>query len=274
MGKNQRKDKQMNSTTAQQFTQSKLGRRTFVKASAAGVGTLALIAAGLVTPESTLAYGWSRTLKLGLSGHDVAALQLRIAGWAADSARQTYVAMDGAYGPATEAAVKRFQRAYGLAIDGIAGPQVQRVLNSLESADGSTANFNFAEFYSKDGSQFNGGKVAAATVKANVIRTMFKLEALRRKAGNVPVSITSGFRSIRHNASVGGASNSQHMYGIAADIRVSGKTPVQVADLARTCGFSGIIVYNDHNQFVHVDSRAEHAYGTQGFYWPPVGARE
>ena len=247
----------------------------FVKASAASMGTLALIAAGLVSPEGTLAYGWSRTLKLGMSGRDVAELQLRIAGWAADSARQTYVAVDGAFGLGTEAAVKRFQRAYGLpVIDGIAGPQTQGVLNSLESADGSTANFNFAEFYSKDGSQFNGGKVDAATVKANVIRTMFKLEALRRKAGNVPVSITSGFRSIRHNASVGGASNSQHLYGIAADIRVSGKTPVQVAELARTCGFSGIIVYNDSNQFVHVDSRAEHAYGAQSFYWPPVGTRE
>jgi peptidoglycan hydrolase-like protein with peptidoglycan-binding domain len=38
--------------------------------------------------------------------------------------------IDGLYGPLTEAAVKRFQSAAGLAIDGIAGPQTQRALQA------------------------------------------------------------------------------------------------------------------------------------------------
>src|SRR5690606_2527900 len=38
------------------------------------------------------------------------------------------IALDGTYGPATEAAVTDFQRQTGLEIDGIAGPQTQGAL--------------------------------------------------------------------------------------------------------------------------------------------------
>ncbi len=246
----------------QQSIEGKISRRTLTKAA-----LLALAAAGLRAPESTLAYGWPRPLKLGDRGDDVRELQTRIAGWAADKEQQTYVVTDGVFGPGTQAALQRFQRAYNLEPDGRAGPQVQRVLNSLESADGSTAHFDFAEFFSKDGSHFNGGKVSPETVKANVRRNMYKLEALRRKAG-APVSITSGFRSIKYNATLrhlGAAPNSQHLYGIAADIQVGGKTPAQVAAIARTCGYSGIRIYET---FTHVDSRIEHDYEAKSFHWP------
>ncbi|PTX59967.1 peptidoglycan hydrolase-like protein with peptidoglycan-binding domain [Melghirimyces profundicolus] len=218
----------------------------------------------MVTPSEAHAYNWSRTLQQGDSGSDVKELQIRVAGWAANSPSQTYVAVDGQFGPKTEAAVKRFQSAYGLTVDGIVGPQTQSALNSLEDSDGSTAHFAWSEFHSKDGSGFSGGKVGSATVKENVRRLMYKLEALRKKAGNSPVYINSGFRSINHNSNVGGASNSQHMYGIAADIVVSGKSVYQVRDLARTCGFSGNKRYSSFN---HVDSRIEYPYGAQSWWW-------
>lgn len=217
-----------------------------------------------VDTESASAYTWTRTLKEGMSGSDVKELQIRVAGWAASSPSKTYVAVDGKFGPKTREAVKRFQRSYGLTADGIVGPKTQAKLNSLEDSDGSTDHFNFSEFYSKDGSGFSGGKVSASTVKENVRRNMWKLEALRRKAGNQPVSITSGFRSINHNRNVGGASNSQHMYGIAADIKVSGKSPSQVREIAKTCGYSGIKAYSS---FTHVDSRIEYPYGAQSWWW-------
>lgn len=207
---------------------------------------------------------WTRTMRNGDSGSDVKELQVRVAGWAADSPSQTRVAVDGAFGPGTEAAVKRFQRAYGLAADGIAGPATHSKLNALESSDGSTANFNFSEFHSKDGSGFSGGKVGSTQVKENVRRLMYKLEALRKKLGNAPITINSGFRSTSHNSNVGGASNSMHLYGVAADTDPSGKTPYQTAEIAKTCGFSGIIKYNT---FVHVDSRIEYPYGSQFWYW-------
>jgi zinc D-Ala-D-Ala carboxypeptidase len=222
----------------------------------------------LLGAQEAHAYNWTRTLQEGSSGSDVKELQIRIAGWAADSASKTYVAVDGQFGPATKAAVQRFQRAYGLTADGIVGPATQAKLNALEDSDGdgSTANFEFSEFYSKDGSGFSGGMVSASTVKENVRRLMYKLEAVRKKAGNAPITINSGFRSINHNSNVGGESNSMHMYGIAADIVVSGKTPYDVQALAKTSGFSGIIRYSN---FVHVDSRVEYpSYGAAYWYWP------
>ena len=42
---------------------------------------------------------------------------------------------------------------------------------------------------------------------------MYKLEAFRKKLGDRSLTITSGFRSIAQNNSVGGASNSMHLYG-------------------------------------------------------------
>lgn len=239
----------------------RLSRRTLVAgalAVPAGVG----VGLASVTPAS--AYDWPRTLQRGMTGNDVKELQVRVAGWAADSPTRVYIAVDGDFGPATEGAVKRFQASYGLSGNGVANTATLNKLNDLEQSDGSTLHFNFSEFYSKDGSGFNGGKVGASTVKANVRRLMWKLEALRRKRGNNAVNINSGFRSIAHNSAVGGASNSQHMYGITADFTVNGSSPSQVNSTARTCGFSGIILYSSFN---HCDSRVEYPYGAQSWYW-------
>ncbi len=224
------------------------------------------LAVPLAAPPTAAAYNWSRTLKQGMRGSDVKELQIRIAGWAADRPTKTYLAVDGAFGPATAAAVRRFQKAYGLSVDGIVGPETQRALNRLESADGSTAHFDWREFHSKDGSGFSGGKVAAATVKENVRRLMYKLEALRKKSGDRPIIIASGFRSINHNRKVGGASNSQHMYGNGADIVVSGQSKDRTFELATTSGFSGIFLYRDTNH-THVDSRIEYPYGARFYCW-------
>ncbi|GAB3275904.1 D-Ala-D-Ala carboxypeptidase family metallohydrolase [Parasphingorhabdus pacifica] len=219
--------------------------------------------ATLRAPEAA-AYEWTRELARGDSGSDVRELQIRIAGWAADSASKTNVAVDGQFGPATEAALVRFQRSYGLSASGVVDSATQGTLNALEESDGSTAHFDFAEFHSKDGAGFSGGNVGSNTVRENVRRLMYKLEAVRKKAGDSPITINSGFRSIAHNENVGGASNSQHTYGIAADIVISGRSVSDTIGYAQTSGFSGIIRYNT---FTHVDSRVEYGYGAQFWYW-------
>lgn len=78
------------------------------------------------------------------------------------------------------------------------------------------------------------------------------LQKIRDHFGK-PVNINSGYRCATHNASVGGATKSNHMDGKAADIRISGVTPLEVAQYAEHIGILGIGVYS---WGVHIDTRA------------------
>jgi zinc D-Ala-D-Ala carboxypeptidase len=230
-----------------------MNRRTLLRGGLV-VGASAIVAPVLLSGSAS-AYGWTRTLRQGMTGADVKELQIRVAGFAAASASHTRVAIDGDFGPGTLAAVRRFQSAYGVTADGVVAASTQAKLNALESSDGSTLHFNWSEFTDRVAGNFNGGKVSAATAKENARRCMYKLEALRLKLGNKPITVNSGFRSIKHNSDIGGASDSMHLYGTAADLDVAGVANKTVYQKAETCGFSGLETYNTDHQ--HVDSRAD-----------------
>ncbi|MBM7582270.1 N-acetylmuramoyl-L-alanine amidase [Caldicoprobacter guelmensis] len=84
-----------------------------------------LVVDGVAGPatQSVLYGNGYRTLKFGMRGLDVSRLQsaLKQQGY-------FYANVTGYYGKVTENAVIAFQKAKGLRIDGIAGPQTQRVL--------------------------------------------------------------------------------------------------------------------------------------------------
>ena len=79
------------------------------------------------------------------------------------------------------------------------------------------------------------------------------LEILRNKIGK-PVHINSGYRTPTRNKAVGGAKYSYHMRGMAADIRVNGMTPKEIAKILNEIvpNECGIIVYSN---WVHFDTR-------------------
>lgn len=75
---------------------------------------------------------------------------------------------------------------------------------------------------------------------------------------DTPLVINSGYRCPKHNKAVGGAADSQHLKGTAADVRVpAGMTAANFAELASHVDVfrsGGIGTYVDQG-FVHVDVR-------------------
>ncbi len=82
------------------------------------------------------------------------------------------------------------------------------------------------------------------------------LDTIRGHFG-VPVKVISGHRCSQYNAYIGGAANSQHLVGKAADIKVQGVEPTVVADFAETLLKEGGI--GRYNSFTHVDVRSKKA---------------
>lgn len=72
---------------------------------------------------------------------------------------------------------------------------------------------------------------------------------------NKPIIITSAYRTQAHNKAVGGSANSQHLYGKAADIQISGETLKSIADFAKKQDEAGGVAMSAKGNFVHVDTR-------------------
>ena len=114
-------------------------------------------------------------------------------------------------------------------------------MNDIQIAD----NFNLREFQCKGQNCCHGSvKVDSRLVKI--------LQTLRTHL-DTPIYIVSGYRCPTHNSNVGGASQSQHMEGKAADI--AGDFDLDyVAETVGRMGASGIGIYRNSG-FVHVDTR-------------------
>lgn len=80
---------------------------------------------------------------------------------------------------------------------------------------------------------------------------------MRHALGDAPISVSSGFRSYACNNAAGGASNSRHLYGDAADLTGS-HSLCRLAQQARSHGFQGILGpgYPGHNDHTHLDYRS------------------
>ena len=116
-----------------------------------------------------------------------------------------------------------------------------------KSKDGNkklSTNFRVKEFACMDGSD-------PIFIDSDLVNV---LQKIRTHFGK-PVTITSAYRTPTRNKAVGGTTYSQHLYGRAADIKVSGVTPKKVAAYAETLlpKKGGIGIYST---FTHIDTRA------------------
>lgn len=153
------------------------------------------------------------------------------------------IAVDGRAGPQTTRAVTAFQTGYAfrlLTVDGLAGPDTQRALaDSLDKGGKCSAHFTYREFASS-----GDGWISVARELA------YSLDQYRALVGG-PVALVSGYRDPAHNAAVGGAPNSQHLYGNAADVpQVLSQAAVLDLQL-----FSGIGTVAASGLVAHVDVR-------------------
>ena len=77
-----------------------------------------------------------------------------------------------------------------------------------------------------------------------------------REAWGVPIIVTSGYRCNKLNDMVGGAKNSQHTRGMAADIRTLSDIPAEnrrLFNLARTMGLDFDQLIDEHGyDWVHI----------------------
>ena len=106
-----------------------------------------------------------------------------------------------------------------------------------------STNFRVKEFACTDGSD-------PVFIDAELVAVLQKI----REHFGKPVTITSAYRTPTRNKEVGGTTYSQHLYGKAADIKISGVTPQKVAQYAETLlDNGGIGIYNT---FTHIDVRS------------------
>ena len=158
--------------------------------------------------------------------------------------------VDGAWGAQSQAACRRFQEDFGgIGVDGFGGPETDNALKhavslgflkreepAVPESDTSTGTFwDEIEFFDREefrcqcgGKYCNGFPVEP---QEKLVRTV---NEIRSRLG-VPVQIVtaggSGVRCKVHNTAVGGAGNSLHMYGNAADLH-SGKSPQELYRVA------------------------------------------
>lgn len=174
-------------------------------------------------------------------------------------------AIDGILGAGTKSALKSFQMAYGITADGIPGANSYKALKQAVASDKfkketvvsttQTATggdfwsgieyFKRSEFACKCGKYCNGYPVE---MDASVVRAADKVRA----HFNSPVTVSSGIRCSKHNAAVGGVSNSRHTKGKAIDFSVRSFSASMV--LAYVQSLPEIrYAYAINSSYVHMD---------------------
>lgn len=118
-----------------------------------------------------------------------------------------------------------------------------------------TKNFHRKEFDCKDGTK------VPIEFKNNLIRLAVNLQKLRDDLGSALV-ISSGYRTIKYNKRVGGATLSQHLTASASDLSQNKETPLELYKRIEKLIKQGKMHNGGlglYNTFVHYDIRQKPA---------------
>lgn len=156
--------------------------------------------------------------------------------------------IDGLDGANTQAAVKRFQQAEGLSVDGIAGEQTQTVLkdavwqdrfakDNIVPSSGQppdTGTFwDSIKYFTRNEPYIACPCGRCGGFPVEPAEKLMRLADAVREATGRPMVPTSTVRCKTHNAEVGGVWNSRHLLGHAMDFVIPGLTAAQILAIVR-----------------------------------------
>lgn len=152
--------------------------------------------------------------------------------------------VDGDWGSGSREACKAFQRDRNLTVNGYGDPETDKALryavgNDLQKAEpdydedinvpDKTGTFwDEIEYFTRDEFKCKCGGKYCKGYPAEPDERMVRIADQLRKNLGVPITIISGLRCKTWNAIRDGVSNSQHMYGEAADIYAKGVSQSRV----------------------------------------------
>ena len=121
-----------------------------------------------------------------------------------------------------------------------------------------TNNFNLNEFNKHN-------FPLTETVLRNIQELAKNLQVLRDEVKK-PIKITSGYRDPSYNKKIGGATQSRHLTGQAADLKIVGYTPKQVAAIVEKLIVDGKMKQGGlgiYRTWIHYDTRGTAARWTK-----------
>lgn len=145
--------------------------------------------------------------------------------------------IDGNWGTLSKTATKAFQKDFGLKADGVCGDATEKALKhavaygmpakkteTVKSGDwwDDIEYFKKSEFACKCGGKYCNG------YPDDISEKLVKVADRTRRYFGKQATVSSGLRCEKHNARVGGVSNSRHKYGKAMDFAIVGKSASQV----------------------------------------------
>jgi hypothetical protein len=127
-----------------------------------------------------------------------------------------------------------------------------------------TEHFKLEEFIFSDYALRNGidNTPPPVIIENLIILCQHTLEPIRLLV-NRPVHIISGYRNVLVNEGIGGSSNSQHLLGRAADVRIYGYTPNELCTLILNNSIPFDQLINEFDSWTHISysevyNRKEH----------------
>ncbi|MFZ7120152.1 MAG: D-Ala-D-Ala carboxypeptidase family metallohydrolase [Eubacteriaceae bacterium] len=153
--------------------------------------------------------------------------------------------VDGKFGPKTQAAALEFQKEHGLYKDGVIGPITRYELMFYKYP-----HFKKEEFKCNCGGKYCNGYPVKVSEGLLIL-----LEKIRKECGNKSVHLNRGISCKKYNATIkGAAKDSQHLYGTAADIYISGISVKNLGNVCKKLNPKGGVGSN-YDAHVHVDVR-------------------